>query len=143
MAGPIINQTPFFPRMKNKLLPLLLLPLLVTSCSKSDSNKAAPSGPKEYQVEYRIAAVNYPQADIIVYRNETGAQTSEQNVPLPKTYSFKRVMKSAETLDCQASALGGDATSTITVTVVLDGKTVATKSETGPNPQPVASYQIP
>lgn len=128
--------------MKKRLLTLLLMPLLVVSCSKTKEDPTPSTTPREYQVEYRITAVNTPQADI-VYRNNTGAQTTEQNVALPKTYTFKRLMKSAETVDCQASALGGDAASSITVAVVLDGKTVATKSETGPNPQPVASYQIP
>ena len=126
--------------MKKRLLPLLLMPLLVVSCSKKQ-DPTPNTDPREYRIEYRIAAVNYTQADI-VYRNEAGTQTTEQNVTLPKTYSFKRNMKPADVVDCQASALGGTASSSITVTVVLDGNTVATKSETGPNAQPVASYQV-
>lgn len=129
--------------MKKRLLTLLLLPLLAGSCSKSnDSNPAPSTTPKEYQVTYNVTAVNYAQARII-YRDATGTLVTEENVPLPKTYSFKRTMKSADVVSCGAFPANGDASASVTCVVQLDGNTVDTKSGSGPNPQPVASYLIP
>ncbi|QIL78427.1 hypothetical protein [Hymenobacter sp. HDW8] len=130
--------------MRKKLLTLLLLPLVAISCSKDNENSDPQPNttPKEYQVTYQVTAVNYAQARII-YRDNTGALITEENVPLPKTYSFKRTMKSADILSVGAFPSQGDASANVTCVIQLDGKTVDTKSGPGPNPQPVASYILP
>lgn len=129
--------------MKKKLLTLLLMPLLVVSCSKSDSENASPnSQPKEYQVEYRITASGYTMANI-VYADASNTQVTEKDVPLPKTYTFKRTMKAADVVRVGAFPNAGTAAATVTCTILLDGKQVATNTSPGPDPQNVAIYQIP
>lgn len=129
--------------MKKRLLMLLMLPLLAGSCSK-DSEDATPSNqPKEYQVEYRVTAVGYTQARSIIYRDATGTQITDENVPLPKTYSFKATLKSKDLLSVGAFPPGGSAASSVTCTILLDGKQVGTKSDPGPDPQTVATYLLP
>ncbi|SFQ80256.1 hypothetical protein [Hymenobacter arizonensis] len=130
--------------MRKKLLPLLLLPFWAASCSgdQEDSDPQPNTTPKEYQVTYQVTAVNYAQSRII-YRDNTGSLITEENVPLPKTYSFKRTLKSADILSVGAFPAQGDATANVTCVIQLDGKTVDTKSGPGPNPQAVASYVLP
>lgn len=129
--------------MKTKLLALLVLPLAIGSCSKDKDNANPGPEPKEYQVEYRITAVNYVQARSVVYRDATGNQVTDEYVSLPKAYAFKRVMKSSDVLSVGAFPLSGDAAASVTCTILLDGKSVSTKTDPGPSPQTVATYQIP
>ncbi|MDF7815537.1 MULTISPECIES: hypothetical protein [Hymenobacter] len=130
--------------MRKKLLTLLLLPFLAASCSgdKENSDPQPNTTPKEYQVTYQVTAVNYNQARII-YRDNTGTLITDENVALPKTYTFKRTMKSADIVSVGAFPKDGDAAANVTCAIQLDGKTVDTKSGPGPNPQPVASYILP
>jgi hypothetical protein len=128
--------------MKNKLLALLALPLLLAGCSKDSSDPSPTPGPKEYEVLYQVSAVKYPVATI-VYRDQTGQLVTETNVALPKTYTFKRTMQAPDAVSCGAFPSAGDASSSVTCTISLDGKVVNTQSGVGPAPQVVASYLIP
>lgn len=128
--------------MKKRLLTLLAMPLLLVGCSKNNDQPTPSNAPKEYQVLYEVSAVKYTQANII-YRDQTGTLITETNVTLPKTYAFKRTMKSPDVVSCGAFPSGGDATASVTATISLDGKVVNTASGVGPAPQTVASYIIP
>jgi hypothetical protein len=128
--------------MKNNLLALLAIPLLLAGCSKDSSDPSPSPGPKEYQVLYEVSAVKYSTANVI-YRDNTGQLVTESNVPLPKTYTFKRTMQAPDAVSVGAFPGGGDASASVTCTISLDGKVVNTASGTGPAPQVVASYLIP
>lgn len=128
--------------MNRRLLALLAVPLLLTGCSKSKDAPTPSTSPKEYQVLYQVSAVKYTQANII-YRDENGTLITETNVTLPKTYMFKRTMKSPDVVSCGAFPSGGDATYSVSSTISLDGAVVNTVNGVGPAPQTVASYIIP
>lgn len=122
---------------------LLALPLLVGSCSKDDSDDASPStGPKEYQVEYRVTATQATSAQII-YRDATGTEVVDQVAALPKTYSFKRTMTQADVVSCGAFLSSAPASATVTSTLFVDGKQVKTESGSGANAQAIAIYLLP
>lgn len=122
---------------------LLALPLLVGSCSKDDSDDASPStGPKEYQVEYRVTASQATTAQII-YRDATGTEVVDQVAALPKTYSFKRTMKQADVVSCGAFLSSAPASATVTSTLLVDGKEVKKETGSGANAQAIAIYLIP
>lgn len=122
---------------------LLALPLLAGSCSKDKSDDPTPStGPKEYQVEYRVTATQATSAQII-YRDATGTEVVDQVAALPKTYSFKRTMKQSDVVSCGAFLSGAPASATVTSTLLVDGKQVKTESATGANAQAIAIYLMP
>ncbi|GAB3244048.1 hypothetical protein GCM10027346_41330 [Hymenobacter seoulensis] len=110
-----------------------------TSCSKDD---ATPSGPTEYQVEYRISSATAPTSDYISYDNERGGITTLNNVPLPATYRFKRTMKQGDHLSLLASLDGGTAASEITASILLDGREVKKETGRGADAQVVPVYVI-
>jgi hypothetical protein len=110
-----------------------------TSCSKDD---ASPSGPTEYQVEYRISSTTAPMSDYISYDNESGGTTTLNNVPLPATYRFKRTMKRGDHLTLLASLDGGTAASEITAAILLDGREVKKETGRGTDAQAVPVYVI-
>ena len=87
--------------MKRLAYLLLSCAALATSCSKD--NDAMPSGPKEYQVEYKVTS-NAPVSDYLSYTNESGGNTTLNNTPLPATYRFKRTMKQDDNLDLVRAA---------------------------------------
>jgi hypothetical protein len=130
--------------MKKYLLTLLALPFLAASCSKSDKDDPTPStGPREYQVEYRVTATNATSAQII-YRDETGTEKTDGTQTLPKTYSFKRTMGPSEPVSCGAFLSGSaPANATITSTILIDGKQVKTETGTGASAQAIPVYLIP
>jgi len=111
----------------------------VVSCSKDD---AAPTGPKEFQVEYRITSTTAPASDYISYDNESGGTTTVNNVPLPATYRFKRTMKQGDHLSLLASLTGGTAASEITASILLDGREVKKETGRGANAQAVPMYVL-
>jgi hypothetical protein len=102
-------------------------------CSKDD---AKPTGPKEYQVEYRISSTTAPTSDYISYDNESGGTTTLGNVPLPATYRFKRTMKQGDHVGLLASLDGGTAASEITASILLDGQEVKRKPTAAPMRRP-------
>lgn len=133
--------------MKKRLLLLLAMPLLFVGCSKKDPSPANPTtpgqGPAEYQVVYTVTAVKYTSARII-YRDNTGTVVTEENVPLPKTYSFKRTMKSPDAVSCGVFPAGGDNSYSVSANITLNGTTVSSVTAIGPDPQTVvASYILP
>lgn len=143
-ATPYLHAHPFPPSfMKKYLLSLLVLPFLATSCSKSDSNNAAPSATREYQVEYRITGTNVSSAQL-VYRDLSGNQITDGLQTLPKSYSFKRTMGPSESIGCGAFLdAAAPSNATVTAIILLDGKQVKTETGTGANAQAVPVYLIP
>lgn len=83
--------------------------------------------------------MGYTQARTIIYRDATGTQVIDENVALPKTYTFKRTLKSQDLLNIGAFPLSGSAATSVTCTILLDGKEVSTKTD----PQTVATYLLP
>lgn len=130
--------------MKKSLLALVGLSFLAASCSKSGSDDPSPStGPRSYQVEYRVTSANVSSAQVI-YRDETGTEKIDGIQPLPKTYSFKRTMTAAEPVSCGAFLTSTDpANATITTTILIDGKQVKTETGTGASAQAISVYLIP
>lgn len=110
-----------------------------SSCSKDD---ATPTGPKEYQVEYRISSTTAPTSDCISYDNESGGTTTVNNVSLPATYRFKRTMKPGDHLSLLASLDGGTTTSEITAAILLDGREVKKETGRGADAQAVPVYVL-
>lgn len=125
--------------MKRLAYLLLSCAALATSCSKD--NDAAPSGPKEYQVEYKVTS-NAPASNYLSYTNESGGSTTLSNTPLPVSYKFKRNMKQGDNLTILASIDGGTAASEITCSILLDGKEVKKETGRGVDAQAVPVYVI-
>ncbi|KUG07270.1 MmpS family transport accessory protein [Solirubrum puertoriconensis] len=96
-------------------------------CAKEDNSK--PTGPKEYQVEYRISSPSATTANFVLYGNETGGNTQLSNVALPATYTFKRTMKYGDAVNVLANLNTNSATAEITTVILLDGQ--EKKRETG------------
>ncbi|MBG8556088.1 hypothetical protein [Hymenobacter guriensis] len=125
--------------MKQLTYLLLSCAALVASCSKD--NDVTPSGPKEYQVEYKVTS-NAPTSDYLSYTNESGGNTTLSNTPLPVSYKFKRTMKQGDNLTILASIDGGTAASEITCSILLDGKEVKKETGQGVDAQAVPVYVI-
>ena len=125
--------------MKRLAYLLLSCAALTTSCSKD--NDALPSGPKEYQVEYKVTS-NAPASDYVSYTNESGGTTTLGTTALPATYRFKRTMKQGDNLTILASIDGGTAASEITCAILLDGKEVKKETGRGIDAQAVPVYVI-
>ncbi|QNE42263.1 hypothetical protein F1C16_21800 (plasmid) [Hymenobacter sp. NBH84] len=107
-------------------------------CSKDDT---IPSGPKEYQVEYKVTS-NAAQSDYLSYTNESGGNTTLNNTPLPASYRFKRTLKQGDNLTILASIDGGSASSEITCAILLDGQEVKRETGRGVDAQAVPVYVI-
>lgn len=113
-----------------------------TSCSKDKDATPSATGPKEYQVEYKVTS-NTPMSDYIIYKNETGGETTLSNVTLPVTYSFKRTMKLADALTISASLPSGlPNTSEITTSISLDGREVKKETSRGISPSSISVWVI-
>ena len=125
--------------MKRLAYILLSCAALATSCSKD--NDATPSGPKEYQVEYKVTS-NALESDYISYTNESGGNTTLATTALPASYKFKRTMKQGDNLTILASIDGGTAASEITCAILLDGREVKKATGRGVDAQAVPVYVV-
>ncbi|UOQ75232.1 hypothetical protein [Hymenobacter cellulosilyticus] len=125
-----------------RLATLLLSCAALATASNCAKDDATPTGPKEYQVEYRISSTTVQASDYISYDNESGGTTTVNNVPLPASYRFKRTMKQGDHLSLLASLNGGTAASEITAAILLDGKEVKKETGRGTNAQAVPVYVI-
>lgn len=129
-------------RLAYLLLTCATLSLGTTACSKSADPQAAPSsGPKEYQVEYRISSTE-PAADYVAYANETGANTTLGTTALPKNFTFKRTMKRGDNLNLSASTGTGTAATEVTTAILLDGKEVKKTTARGSGALAVAVFVV-
>jgi hypothetical protein len=128
--------------MKRFAYLLLSCAALATAPSCSKDNDVVPTGPKEYQVQYKVTSANAAVSDYISYDNESGGTTTLSNVPLPANYSFKRTMKQGDHLSMLASLDGGTTASEITVSILLDGKEVKKETGRGVDAQAVPVYVI-
>ncbi|TGE14973.1 hypothetical protein [Hymenobacter elongatus] len=128
--------------MKRLAYLLMSCAALATAPGCSKDNDAAPTSPKEYQVQYKVTSVNAAVSDYISYDNESGGTTTVNNVPLPASYSFKRTMKQGDHLSILASIDGGTPASEITVAILLDGKEVKKETGRGIDAQAVPVYVI-
>ncbi len=124
-----------------RLAYLLLSCAALTAASGCSKDDATPTGPKEYQVEYRVTS-NTPVSDYLSYTNESGGNTTLGATPLPATYRFKRTMKQGDNLTILASIDGGTAASEITCAILLDGKEVKKETGRGVDAQAVPVYVI-
>ncbi|GAA4031394.1 hypothetical protein GCM10022409_14520 [Hymenobacter glaciei] len=128
--------------MKKFAYLLLSCAALTTASSCSKEKEVAPTGPKEYQVEYKVTS-NASVADYLSYDNESGGSTTLSNVALPATYSFKRTMKLGDHVGILASLPSGSpATSEITASISLDGKEVKKETGRGSSAQAVPVWVI-
>lgn len=107
-------------------LSCLALLLGAASCSKSNDTPA-PSA-REYTVEYRVNATGTSTASVVAYADQTGNLTQLTSVTLPVTYTFKRTMKTGDGLNIVASVAAPTVATTITATILLDGKAVQTQT---------------
>lgn len=61
--------------------------LFAVSCKKTDSDNVKPGNvneyPKDVNITYRVSSTTTNQLDLITYGNETGGQTSINNIVLP------------------------------------------------------------
>ncbi|WP_208133329.1 MULTISPECIES: hypothetical protein [unclassified Hymenobacter] len=113
--------------------------LTTASCSKEN---AAPSGPKEYQLEDRVTSTTAPESDYLSYDNESGGTTALNHVPLPATYHFKYPRKPGDQLSLLASLDGGEAAAEITASILLDGRAVKKETSRSANAPAVPVYVI-
>lgn len=106
------------------------LTLAFAGCKKDDDDNT-PSGPREREVEYRVTSPNTGVTADITYTNETGAFTTEDPATLPKTYKFKRTLKSGDGISCSVTLNSSASNNEATVTILLDGQQVATQTGRG------------
>jgi len=78
--------------MKRLAFLLLTGVALATSTSCSNEDDVTPTGPREYEVDYRVTSTAR-EAAFIAYTNESGGTTALNNIILPVTYKFKRTMR--------------------------------------------------
>ena len=129
--------------MKQLAYFLLSCASLMSAASCSSKNEdAKPTGPREYQVEYRVSSSTAKTADYVNYTNDTGGTTMLEDVALPVSYKFKRTMKLGDSSLILASLDGGTAASDITATILLDGKEVKKETGRGTSAQAVPVYVI-
>ena len=127
--------------MKRIAYLLLSCAALATASGCSKDNAAMPSGPKEYQVEYKVTSTAV-ESDYVSYTNESGGTTTHGTTALPATYRFKRTMKQGDNLTIMASIDGGTAALEITCAILLDGKEVKKETGRGVDAQAVPVYVI-
>lgn len=128
--------------MKQTTIALLAgLALTFTSCKK-DTDSTSPSGAREREVEYRVSSPTSGLTADVIYGNETGGNTTENNVSLPKSYKFKRTLKPGDNVVILAQLKGATASSEITGTILLDGKQVASETGRGSSAQAVPVYVV-
>ncbi|HLK96196.1 MAG TPA: hypothetical protein VK364_00370 [Hymenobacter sp.] len=128
-----------------KRLAFLLLTCSVlatsTSCSKDSDDAVAPTGPREYEVEYRVTSTA-SEANFIAYTNESGGTSTFNNVALPVTYKFKRTMRLGDNVTILAGIDGGTPASEVTCAILLDGREVKRETGRGASAQAVPVWVI-
>jgi hypothetical protein len=115
---------------KMMALPCLMMVFLLTSCGKDDDNgpETGNSYPRDVNVEYRVTSSTGLAKGDVLYHNETGGNTSLDNVTLPYSVKFKKNAKQMDNLAINFTALGnGDAKAEI----LVDDKVVETKTFSG------------
>ena len=126
-------------------LPLAVLLLLGgAGCSKSSDATPAPAVvPQEYQVEYRVSSTG-PVADYVAYNDEKNASITLATTPLPLSRSFKRTMSKGDylTLSATTPAAMGGGTTTLTTSILLNGKEMRKSQSTALEPRAVSVYVI-
>lgn len=128
--------------MKKQVLIPLLLSLYASSCSKSDQPDPIPVVvSKEYLVEYEVSAVHATRANIS-YRDPLGSYVRDENALLPKTYSFKRVLKQNEPISVSAFLTDGDEEARVTCAIKLDGVPVDSRTTTNFEMQGLLFYSF-
>jgi hypothetical protein len=65
---------------------------------------------------------------VIAYAGPTGNLVQLTTVPVPATYTFKRTLRSGDGLNIVASVAAPLVATTITATILLDGKAVQTQT---------------
>jgi len=109
-----------------RTLSYLGLVVAMSSCSKS-SVTPSPSA-REYTVEYRVNATGTSTASVVAYADQTGNLTQITSASLPASYKFQRTLKSGDGLNIVAAVAAPLISTTITATILLDGKSVKTQS---------------
>ena len=122
--------------LTGRLLLVSLSLLLGAGCSKNN-DPAAPST-REYQVEYQVSATGAGQASVVAYADQAGNLTQLTAVTLPATYSFRRTLARGAGVNIVASVAGPAQATTITATILLDGKPVQTQTGSSPGGGTVA-----
>jgi len=116
--------------LKMVALPCLMMVLLLASCGKDDDNdpQTGSSYPRDVNVEYRVTSSTGLAKGDVLYANETGGNTTLDNVSLPYSVKFKKNAKQMDNLAISFSAIGsGDAKAEI----LVDNKVVETKTFSG------------
>ncbi|RZJ88381.1 MAG: hypothetical protein EOO60_11145 [Hymenobacter sp.] len=135
--------------MKSLLFSTSIALLLALSGCNNSSSTPAPSA-REYTVEYSVSATGSSTASVIGYAGPTGNLIQLTNIPLPASYSFKRTLKQGDGLNIVASVAAPTVATSITATILLDGKAVQTQTgsstgggTTGTSATANISYVIP
>lgn len=108
-------------------IPCLVLTILFSSCSKDKDSvpEGAGSYPREVNIEYRVTNVNNIATGDVFYTNETGGNTTVDNVTLPYSVKVKRTVKQYDNLGFNFSTIGSGE---VKVEILVNDKVVETKS---------------
>ena len=102
--------------------------LLLGGCNNPASNPAPAS--REYTVGYSVSATGSSSASVVAYAGPTGNLVQLTNVSVPTTYTFKRTLRAGDGLNIVATVAAPLVATTITATILLDGKVVQTQTGT-------------
>lgn len=115
---------------KYMAMPFLVLTILFSSCSKDKESvpQGAGSYPKEVTIEYRVTSIKNISKGDVLYTNETGGNTTVDNVSLPYSVKLKKTVKQNDALGFNFSTL---AAGEVKVEILVNDKVVETKSFAG------------